>query len=234
MQFRLVVVEPHYQINIGYMARIAKNFGIKRLYIVSPKCKYNGKNAIKYSKHAHELVENARICKSIGEACNGFTKVGTTALWQKAYSGMENVYELTDFKKRFGINGTRKMALIIGRDTTGLTAEEMGLCDSVIYIGANDKYPTLNISHALAILLYGMLGNVSESAKQDFGNVYANDSDIAMLTRLFSNFVDANDSIRKKEMVKRAFEHVLRRSNPTKMEISTLLIAFGIKKRKKA
>ncbi|MCL5101877.1 MAG: RNA methyltransferase [Candidatus Marsarchaeota archaeon] len=233
MQFRLVIVEPHYQINIGYMARIAKNFGISRLYIVSPKCKYNGKNAIKYSKHAHALVENARICKSIGEACRGFTKVGTTAIWQKAYSGMNNVYELSDFKKKFEISKAGKVALIIGRDTTGLTSEEMSECDSVVYIGADDRYPTLNISHALAVLLYEILGNVSDAAKENFGNIYANDSEVRMLENLFARFVDGNGNIRKKDMVKRAFSHVLRRSNPTKSEIATLLVAFGIKKNRK-
>jgi tRNA/rRNA methyltransferase len=231
MQLRLVIVEPHYQINIGYMARVAKNFGINKLWIVNPKCKYNGKNAIKYSKHAHSLVENARICKSISEACKGRMKIGTTAIWQKAYSGMNNVYELTDFKNKFK-GSINNAALIIGRDTTGLTSEEMSECDSVVYIGANDAYPTLNISHALAVLLYGLKGNVSKAASENFGDVYATHAEVEMLLRLFGKFVDANASIRKKGMVKLAFEHVLERSWPTKSELSTLLVAFGIKRKR--
>lgn len=231
VKFRLVIVEPHYQINIGYMARVANNFGIKKLFIVKPKCRYNGKNAIKYSKHAHALVENAKICKSIDEACKGFVKIGTTAIWQKAYSGMNNVYELSDFKKRFGIGSMEKVALIIGRDTTGLTSEETSECDATIYIGANDAYPTLNISHALAILLYSILGNVSESAKEEFGNIYATETDKQMLLGLFGKFVDGNKSIRKKGMVKKAFKHMVERSSPTKNEIATLLVAFGLKKK---
>ncbi|MCL4388180.1 RNA methyltransferase [Candidatus Marsarchaeota archaeon] len=230
MQFRLVIVEPHYQINIGYMARIAKNFGVNRLWIVNPKCKYNGKNAIKYSKHAHTLVKNARICKSIGEATSGFSVIGTTAIWQKAYSGMSNVYELSDFVKKFGSGRVKKMALVIGRDTTGLTSEEMSGCDAVVYIGASDSYPTLNISHALAILLYAIKGNVSKAAAEGFGNVYAGSADIEMLLGLFGRFVEANNEIRKKDMVKRAFRHIVERSGPTKSEIATLLVAFGIKK----
>ncbi|MEM0154401.1 MAG: RNA methyltransferase [Methanothrix sp.] len=230
MQFRLVIVEPHYQINIGYMARIAKNFRVNRLWIVNPKCKYNGKNAIKYSKHAHMLIENARICKSIDEATKGFPVIGTTAIWQKAYSGMNNVYELSDFVKRFGSGRMNKIALIIGRDTTGLTSEEMAGCDAVIYIGASDSYPTLNISHALAILLYTLKGNVSKAAAENFKNVYADSGDISMLLGLFDRFVESNNNIRKKDMVKRAFRHVLERAGPTKSEIATLLVAFGIKR----
>jgi tRNA/rRNA methyltransferase len=230
MQFRLVIVEPHYQINIGYMARIAKNFGVNRLWIVNPKCRYNGKNAIKYSKHAHSLVENARICKSIGEATRGFSIVGTTAIWQKAYSGMSNIYELSNFVSRFGSGKMGRIALIIGRDTTGLTSEEMSGCDAVVYIGASDSYPTLNISHALAILLYALKGNVSKAAAENFGNVYAGNDEIEMLLGLFNRFVESNSGIRKKEMVKRAFRHIVERSGPTKSEIATLLVAFGIKR----
>lgn len=232
MQLRLVIVEPHYQINIGYMARVAKNFGINRLWIVNPKCRYNGKNAIKYSKHAHSLVENARICKSIGEACRGRTKIGTTAIWQKAYSGMNNVYELSNFTDKFNPKGMRNAALIIGRDTTGLTSDEMSECDAVVYIGASDSYPTLNISHALAVLLYALNGNVSKDASEDFGSIYATSTEIDMLLGLFYKFVDANPSIRKKDMVKNAFRHILERSWPTKNELATLMIAFGIKRKR--
>jgi len=51
-----------------------------------------------------------------------------------------------------------------------------------------------------------------------------------MLLGLFGRFVEANNGIRKKDMVKRAFRHIVERSGPTKSEIATLLVAFGIKK----
>ena len=56
---KLVIVSPKYQMNIGYIARIAKNFGIEKLHIVKPRANINGKKAIMFSKHAHELLENA-------------------------------------------------------------------------------------------------------------------------------------------------------------------------------
>ncbi len=232
MQFRLIIVEPHYQLNIGYMARIAKNFGIKRLWIVNPACKYSGKTAIKYSKHARDLVENAKVCSSIGEASKGFMRIGTTAIWRKAQAGMNNIYELSEFKKRFGTKNKR-LALVIGRDTIGLTREELESCDASIFIRASDKYPTLNISHALAILLYALRGNESSEADQAFEQAYASSRDFAMLERLFDDFVDLNDKIRKKDAVKRAFAHIVMRSYPTKREIDTLLIAFTKQKSRK-
>jgi rRNA methylase len=40
---RLVIVSPKYQMNVGYIARIAKNFGIEKLHIVKPRANIVGK-----------------------------------------------------------------------------------------------------------------------------------------------------------------------------------------------
>ncbi|MCL4372392.1 RNA methyltransferase [Candidatus Marsarchaeota archaeon] len=225
MRIRLVVVEPHYQLNIGYMARVAKNFGIERLWIVNPKCRYNGKTAIKYSKHAYGLIARARICKSLAEATKGTMSIGTTAIWRKASSGSSKVYELSDIAKLKGL-GNKRVSLVIGRDTTGLTSAELSECDAIVFIGASPSYPTLNISHALAIMLYTLSGNL-DAGFSTFAKASAADSgDIEMLYKLFSSFVDHNKKIRKKAAVKQAFKHMLQRSAPTKREVATLLIAF--------
>ena len=46
------------------------------------------------------------------------------------------------------------MALVFGRESTGLTNEELEKCDLAVSIPTNSKYPALNISHACAVLLY--------------------------------------------------------------------------------
>jgi tRNA/rRNA methyltransferase len=61
------------------------------------------------------------------------------------------------------IIGDRKdVAIVLGRDTTGLTVSEIQACDLVVHIPTWTAYPTLNISHALAIILY----TVARSYKQ--------------------------------------------------------------------
>jgi len=52
---RLVIVSPKYQMNVGYIARIAKNFGIEKLHIVKPRANIVGKKAIMFSKHAQRI-----------------------------------------------------------------------------------------------------------------------------------------------------------------------------------
>ena len=52
MRFKIIIVEPKYQINIGYIARVSMNFGIGKLYFVKPRAKLTGSKAIMFSKHA--------------------------------------------------------------------------------------------------------------------------------------------------------------------------------------
>lgn len=47
MKLKLIVVEPKYQINLGYIARAAKNFGVKRLFLVAPRASLDGKTLIR-------------------------------------------------------------------------------------------------------------------------------------------------------------------------------------------
>ncbi len=227
MKIKLLLIEPVYQINLGYIARTAKNFGINKLYMVNPKCNPNGNQAIKFSKHARELLENAIIYENIEDALKDSEfVVGTTAIWKKADEAKSNIYTLDDFTTKF--KNLKEVTILIGRDNTGLTKREMKMCDASIYIPANYDYPTLNISHAVAIILYEL--NKFNFLEKEINNKYAGPKSINSILYLFKNFVDSNSYVRKKQEVERVFSHIIRRSNPTKDEINTLKAAFNKKK----
>ena len=83
MRFKIIIVEPRYQINLGYMARVSKNFGVERLFLVNPRTKIGGR-AIMFSKHAKDLLLNAKVYKSLEQAIIGCDIViGTTGIWRK-------------------------------------------------------------------------------------------------------------------------------------------------------
>jgi tRNA/rRNA methyltransferase len=224
---KIIMMEPLYQINLGYVARVAANFGAKNLYLVNPRCNYKGKEAIKYSKHAFPLLKKAKIYKSLDAAVKGSTiVVGTTGLWHKSDDSFFNVYtadKINQFTRK-----QKEIALIVGRDDIGLTKDELKKCDFSIFIPANRQYPILNISHALAILLY-------ELNKEKFGEdaglerFYADNKSMEGLVRLFSNSIKERSNIKNKKAVTFAFEHVLKRSRPTRKEINAISIALSNK-----
>ena len=148
----VILVEPKYGLNIGYVARVMKNFGIEELYIVGrddiPR------SAFKFSSHAKDVIKKAKLVGHLNNIVKNFDFVIGTTARTAVRSG--NVIrkstepeEVLQFLDKFD-----KVALVLGRDTTGLKNEELALCDVVVTIPTGTSYRTMNISHALAVLLY--------------------------------------------------------------------------------
>jgi len=225
MKISIALVEPLYQINIGYIARIMKNFSISNLYIINPRCNYKGKQAIMYSKHAHDIIESAMIVHSISEAkelSKPSMTVGTTGIWRKTESSFHNIYTLEEFARVH--KAQRNILLVLGRDDIGMTKSELEQCDATIFIEASSSYPVLNISHALAVLLYELNKHAHE---YKFEEMLASSRTKKSIMLLFKSMVETNPKIRNKKAVTMAFEHMLNRSMPREKELKALAIALS-------
>jgi tRNA/rRNA methyltransferase len=230
-RIRVVAIESKYPQNLGYMARAMKNFGVTDLILVNPRCKYKEGQAIKYAKHARELLEKAKVAKSLTAASKGFV-IGTTGIWKKADNNFYNIANLSALRNKPAWKRSKDITIVLGRDDTGLTTEEIRECDALVFIGANDDYPVLNISHALAILLYEFT-LLDYAKKYSFAEqFYADDKYQKRLIMLFDKFVKENKSVRDKKAVAGAFRRVLKRAAPTKMEINAICIALSRSNRK--
>jgi tRNA/rRNA methyltransferase len=227
-KIRVVAVEPKYPQNLGYIARVMKNFGVTDLVLVNPRCNYKSGQAIRYSKHARELLLKAKLAKSLASASRGFV-VGTTGIWRKADSSFYNISSLSELRKGPAWRRSREVTIVLGRDDIGLSKEELRECDALIFIGANEDYPVLNISHSLAIMLYEL--TLPEFAKRyGFSEFLADPKYQKRLIGLFDAFVKKNASIRDKKAVSGAFRRVLKRSAPTRMEINAIAAALSKKR----
>ncbi len=107
------------------------------------------------ASHAQEILDTTRTFSSLEDALGeADISVGTTALktssiykiHRKSVTPRELAETLT------GVNG--RAALVFGREGTGLRNNELDLCDLTLTIPASPKYPTLNISHAAAIIFH--------------------------------------------------------------------------------
>ena len=226
MEIRVVAVEPLYQINLGYIARISMNFGVKELYLVRPRCRISGNQAIKYSKHARELLESATISKSIEDSIRGTFSIGTTGIWRKSKSSFRNVFTPDKLCGLVKKNGIKRISIVLGRDDTGLGSEEMRLFDAVSFIPAEDKYPVLNISHALAIMLYSLRSS-EYAPTYALERFYASEKEIGALEGAFGRFLKKSRTVRDKKAVLSAMKHLLKRANPSKKEVNALHAAFS-------
>ncbi len=154
IEIEVVLVEPKYDGNIGAVARVMKNFGFKSLTLVSP-CEI-GDFGRAMASHARDILENARIISSIDEI-EADILVGTTSISGRDDADHLRYPCLTPEELIRGLKGVKgRVAILFGREDFGLFNEELRKCHILVKILTNPEYPTLNLSHAVAIVLYEM------------------------------------------------------------------------------
>ena len=149
---RVVLVEPQHPGNIGAVARAMANFGLKDLAMVKG-CGLADESYAR-SKSGRPILENSKRFETIEEAiakCD--IAIGTSGIrpegdkrWFRAPQDVKKINEI--------ITNRENPALLFGRENHGLYREELALCEATITIPTNSEYPILNLSHAVAIVLY--------------------------------------------------------------------------------
>ncbi len=229
MRIKLIVVGPKYQLNLGYIARVAKNFGIERLFLVNPRVNVRGNRAIMYAKHARELLETAKVYRSFDDSIKDCEIVmGTTGVWEKARSNFKQVYLIEEAMKRLEKRKTRKedvLGLVIGRDDTGLSVDELEKCDIVAYIGTNPEYPVLNISHALAIMLFVLTRTKLSGSREGMKRQNPDRKELEYLYSTFGSMMKGK-RIRNRKAVMNVFKRLITSSQPNKQELHALITAL--------
>jgi len=157
----VALVEPLYPINIGYIARCMKNFGLKQLYIINPQCQINDE-AYRYAMHGRDVLSKAIVIDRLVELKKSFdVLIATTGKLSKKKSPFRRVISPERMAKIIQEYENGKFLIIFGREDKGLLNKELGLCDIVVSIPANPEYSILNISHAAVILFYILFREIS-------------------------------------------------------------------------
>ncbi|MEM3383070.1 MAG: TrmJ/YjtD family RNA methyltransferase [Nitrososphaerales archaeon] len=204
-KFSIALVEPIYEVNVGLIARVMKNFGLEELLLINPKVNLN--EAKKFASHGSDILEKAKII-SFDELIKSFdTVIGTTAIVAKKSSNIlrkaltpEDLAEnLKDY------SGT--LCLLFGRESTGLSNKELKKCDLVTSISTGTEYRTLNISHSVAIILYEILKKKTESneeivSREDKDRIIKYSIKLAEMCGFQKHKIPLIEEVMKKLMVK--------------------------------
>lgn len=145
----IILVQPEIPENTGFTARLAANFGFS-LRLVDPE--FNLSEARKTASGAQQELRNARIYDNVDEAIKDLDYVLGTKPGRGA--------EMTEMKPR------KNTSIMIGRESSGLTNEELAKCDAVTHIETSD-YQSINQSHASAILMNHFTGGEGKSPAKE-------------------------------------------------------------------
>ena len=153
-RLRIVLVEPTHPGNIGATARAMKAMGLDRLCLVAP-ARFPSAEATARAAGADDVLHEARVVDFVDEALTGCGLVlGTTARTRRIEWPVIDVRE--GARRAVAQAVETPVAVLFGRERSGLTNAEIDRCHALIRIPAAARFSSLNVAAAVQIVAYEM------------------------------------------------------------------------------
>jgi tRNA (cytidine32/uridine32-2'-O)-methyltransferase len=165
-QIKIVLVNTSHTGNIGSAARAMKTMGLSELVLVDPVSEPDS-HASALAAGATDILGNAKIVATLEEAiADCGLSIATSARSRTLEWPMLNPRECG--AKVVEEGQKHKVALVFGRESSGLTNEELQLCQFHVHIPANPEYSSLNLAMAVQTLSYEVRMQFLEQQQAQF------------------------------------------------------------------
>ena len=225
---RVVLVGTQHPGNIGSAARAMKTMGLGRLLLVAPE-RFPDPDAYALSAGANDVLDRAEVHATLADALADCRLVIATTARQRTVP-MPELSPREGAQRVIEAQATGEVALVFGRERTGLENDELQLCHAAICIPANPDYSSLNLASAVQVVAYEW--RMAMLARTDPAPVATLDpddlpADHAQLESFFSHlggFLDAIDFHKGKspEMVTQRLRRLFLRARPDPRELRIL------------
>lgn len=150
---RVVLVGTSHPGNIGAAARAMKTMGLSSLWLVAPAL-YPHADATARASGADDVLAAARVVEELEDALVGCSLVVGASARSRTIA-WPTVDPRECARRAFGAAAAGStVALVFGRERTGLTNRELERCHSLVHIPSNPEYSSLNLAAAVQILTY--------------------------------------------------------------------------------
>ncbi|MES9826797.1 MAG: RNA methyltransferase [Candidatus Thiodiazotropha sp.] len=221
---RIVLVDTSHPGNIGAVARAMKNMSLRQLHLVTPQ-HYPHQEATSRASGADDLLNNACVAGSLDEALTGCRLVVGTSARSRSIdwpivTPREAAAKLVQ-EARLG-----DVALVFGRERSGLTNSELDRCTFLVHIPTNEDYSSLNLGAAVQILAYEIY--LAQQQDPTFKSDTQRDLATAdMLQGFHEHLAQALDDIgftdpRQSQKLLRRLRSLFQRARPDKDEINIM------------
>ena len=212
----IVLVAPLYEGNVGFAARVMKNFGFTRLVLVDP-CVL-GEEAKGRASHAQDVLRDAEICTIEDVFARSSIVVATTGQVSKSVCTPMRMpfFSPRELRDRIGtVEG--RISILFGRENWGLNNDEVKRSDMICTIPTSGEYPIMNLSHAVGVVCYE-LANLPPAQYR-----LATPYEMGHLYRHIDRFLDSvHHPPFKRENTMIMIRRILRRAGLTTREASTV------------
>ncbi len=154
MKVRVILVEPQEGGNVGAAARAMKNFAFRDLVIAGPRPPEPDEKSIWWASGAGDVLQGARYVETLGEAlADAHMSVATTAARERHVHEQLTPAEVARVASRT-LGGDETLALVFGRETWGLSGQEIAMCQRTASVPTSTESPTMNLAQAVAVFCY--------------------------------------------------------------------------------
>ena len=185
---KVVLVEPNGPINVGSIARLCSNFEVDELRIVSPKCDVFSLESKKMALKGQIFIKKYNIFDKLEHAIDDCDLViGTCGrpdpIKNQEFESPKDISRWISSYRRIN-----NLAIVFGREDRGLTNRELLFAHKIFNIPTSKKFPSLNISHAVSIILYELNRFSTENTKKEL-KVY----DLASSKQIKESFLEIEE-----------------------------------------
>lgn len=238
-RIRIVLIGTSHPGNLGGTARAMLNMGLHDLVLVAPRSEPRSADAISRASGADTILAAASSVATLEEAvgdCSlvvGASARSRTLPWPMLTPRQLGEHLATDLAPQ-----TARVALVFGREDSGLTNAELQRCHAHVHIPSNPDFSSLNLATAVQVLAYECRlawlaiehSSATDVAEHDrpFGIEWDNPpADHAELERFFAHLeqvlidIDFHDPAKPRHLMAR-LRRLYLRAHPDRMEINIL------------
>ena len=224
-----ILVRPQMGENIGSVARAIKNFNIKHLRLVNPKCKWPNQKALATSVGAKDVLKSAKIYdnveKSIGDLDIIFASTSRIRKVNKKVISISSIINK--------IKPGKKIGILFGSEASGLSNDEISCADYLVKIPSNEKFSSLNLSHSAIIFCFEFFKHFSikkNNYKIGYKSRTASKSEVNKFLNFIITGLDKKGFLQpdhKRQRMVRNINNIFHRLNLSEQEIRILLGIFS-------
>ena len=224
----IVLVNTQLPENLGATARCMLNFNFERLRLINPKFSLDNEKIIPVCAGADKVVKKIKVFEKFSDSIKDFNYVIATS--NRVRSQKKN--EISFQKLKEIISKNYKVAIVFGPEKSGLDNEDLSLCDYTIKINSNQKFSSLNLSHAVAIVCYNLftlLLKKGDSNKEKLIENVAKKNELLSFYKILEETLDTSNFFNVKERKKIIFQKIKNIFCKYKMsseEVRTLISIF--------
>ncbi|RUM84443.1 MAG: RNA methyltransferase [Candidatus Thioglobus sp.] len=220
---RVVMVNTTEPGNIGAAARAMKNMNLSKLYLVNPKG-YPSAVATARASGADDVLAGAVVCDSLEEALQGsHLVIGASARQRNIkWKQMDVVGACNEIQKTTTIEG-QEVAVVFGTENSGLSNEELDLCQILMTIPGNPNYFSLNVASAIQVFAYqNYVYNTTTEFEKSSNELASFDELEGFYTHLAQvlEHIEYFEDKRPKELLMRRLRRFFGRAEPEKEEVA--------------